>query len=569
METNVCAGPSEFTDSVHPLLAACAHNKEFGRLLKLPDEILLTILSFLLPDLRDIYSIRRVCRRLRSVTDDYSLAFQLFNGHNIDKGSHMLYHDRFISRENSRAPFRIVLPLQSEPEFQLTIMKDTLCKPCQAAHGGRMPPKGCVFIESSEKNIHCGGCHSHHNTNSFSHAQRQREARDRVCIGREGRLRLCEHVSIGWADIEDHLVASSRKADFFEAVSDFHIACEHPSHNFACKSTSRPAPSETSCNDHTRPCARLQIDRNSPDSSWAPISLVLCWKPYSSFMTLAAPENGQIEATKLRELFGVYGKDAARFIVPGPNQNTTPEMLCFDPDQCGHILYRNGERPQVTIYERLSTPHPSSEPEDPPEEATQEITEIPLDADHKDASRFKGLGQADHYVEFNEARGQSGIYVYECPEDHDGQDPSRCLMTSYRRAIHLGHLDRRRPGELNPSHQWFHAVDQDSYASIGAEVPSWAEPVALFLNPKSRPRCRDAACRNYFQSPGPWHEHDMHRPCRISLGVDGQPRFCWSALARLSRADCVRLYRESTHCLDALLRVTTFGIVCLFLMLGG
>ena len=34
---------------------------------------------------------------------------------------------------------------------------------------------------------------------------------------------------------------------------------------------------------------------------------MLCWKPYSSSKILTAPENGQIEATKLRELYSEYG----------------------------------------------------------------------------------------------------------------------------------------------------------------------------------------------------------------------------------------------------------------------
>lgn len=553
-EKNAPAGLGEFTDAMDPLLAAAAHNKEFSLLLKLPNEILLAILHFLQSDLRDIYYIRRVCRKLRFLTFDHTLEPELFRTYQALRGSHMLHRDKFLSRENNRMPFGI-LPWCSVPGFVATIRKQTLCQPCQTAHREEMPPNGCVFMETPDIYIHCAGCNSDHTRYSFSHTQRQKGSRHRLCVAREGRLRLCEHVSIGWADIEAHLAASSGKHDFFKAVSDFHIVCKHPSHNFACKSTSRLAPSEASCNDHTRPCARLQLHRD-PNlhyfSNWASISLVLCWKPYSSSKILTAPENGQIEATRLRELYGEFGKNAARFIVPGPSQNTTPEMLCFDTEKCGHILYRNGERPLATSYERLCTPHPSKKNRNSPVTAT----EIAFDEDHQDASRFQGLGWTDHYVEFNEARGQSGIYVYECDEKHNSQDSTRCLLTSYRRTILLGQIDDRYPRVLNPSHQWFHAIDQDSYPSIHAKGGILARVMAYFDRTKSRPRCRDTACRNYFQSPGPWHEHNMHRPCQISCD-----KFREVAAVVPSRAEFLGLCYKFTYFLGTLLLSLILGVI--------
>ncbi|KAI7776845.1 hypothetical protein LA080_004376 [Diaporthe eres] len=360
-EINTIAGLSEFTGSMDPLLAAAARNKEFSPLLKLPDEILLPILQFLQPDARDIYYIRRVCRRLRCLADDHTLEPRLFSTNTTSKGSHMLYRDRFLGRENNRMPF------------------------------GILPWSGKKGSEN-----------------------------DFVSAGKEG----------------------------YGYVS-------------------------------TYPDPTLHHNRGGRY-----LSLVLCWKPYSGSKILTAPENGQLEATRLRELYDEFGKNAARFIVPGPSQNTTPEMLCFNPDKCGHILYRNGERPQATTSERLCTPHLSRMNRNSP----VTTTEIPLDEDHQDPSRFMGLGWTDHYVEFNEARGQSGIYVYECDGKHNSQDSTRCLMTSYRRTIMLGHIDHRRPGALNPSHQWFHAVDQDSYPSIQAEGRIWAKLMTYFDTTMSRPR---------------------------------------------------------------------------------
>ena len=512
------AQAAESRGSVDPLLAACAHNKEFSLLLKLPDEILLAIIGLLLQsDNLAIYYLRRVCRKLRYLSEDKTLGSGYLcvpRKYMYNPSTHILHDDRFISRETTginahRLRWDVV------QKFETTIRKETLCKPCQIAHQEDTLPNECVFTETPTRYLYCAGCDTYHASNAFSHTQRRKGPAHRICVGREGRLRLCEHVSISWADIQAHLTASAGRHDFCKAVSDFHVVCKHPSHTFACKSASRIAPSEASCNDHTRPCARLQMNQHSTVLRWTPLSLVLCWKPYASSKILTAPENGQIEATKLRELYGEYGKNAARFIVPGPSQNPTPEMLCFDPDTCGHILYRNGKRPEATPYTRLRTAHPSSKNESLPG------TELCLDEDHQDPSRFTGLGWTAHYVEFNEARGQSGIYVHECEEKHDSQDTTQCIMTSYRRAISLADVDSRRPGALNPSHEWFHAVDQDSYPSIRAEGSLWPSLTAYFDNTKSRPRCRDAACRNYYQSPGPWHLNPMHvkAPLPTTRGV--------------------------------------------------
>lgn len=536
IQENPPAGLGESADSVDPLLAACAHNKEFSLLLKLPDEILLNILQFLLLDIREIYYIRRVCRKLRYMAYDDALEPRLFRTNQVLRGSHMLHQDRFISGEDNRMPFG-VLPWDAAPGFEAALRKQTLCKPCQAAHPERMPPGGCVFFETPTRFIYCAGCNTYHPRNAFSYSQRRRSQAGRICIGREGQLQLCEHVSITWADIEAHLAKSSKEHDFFKAVSDFHIVCQHPSHNFACKSTSRLAPSEASCNDHTRPCARLQVDTTLTTGHSTPIWLVLCWKPYSSSKIMTAPENGQIEATRLRELYQDYRKNAASFIVPGPVRTTTPEMLCFDPEKCGHILYRNGVRPQATPVERLCTAHPSSQngPVTP--------TEICLDEDHQDPSRFKGLGWTDHYVEFNESRGQSGIYVYECNEKHD-KGPARCLMTSYRRTISLNYIYHRNKGALNPSHQWFHAIDQGSYPCVERDGDLWSKVKAHFDRTTSRPRCRDTACRNYYQSPGPWHE------AIISSSVPWRCTYYWNG-----RCD------EITRLADAVLKAMTLGIM--------
>lgn len=67
-----------------------------------------------------------------------------------------------------------------------------------------------------------GGCGSEHRAHLFSAEQRQRPDDERICIGREGRIQLCEHVSFGWDDVRRR----SRKARGGPMVA----RCDHSSH---------------------------------------------------------------------------------------------------------------------------------------------------------------------------------------------------------------------------------------------------------------------------------------------------------------------------------------------------
>lgn len=75
----------------------------------------------------------------------------------------------------------------------------------------------CVDFEQSgrlnesiwrlETRIWCDACCEYHKRGFFSSSQRKPRLRSRKCIGWEGRLRLCSHVSLGW----DRILAEKRK----------------------------------------------------------------------------------------------------------------------------------------------------------------------------------------------------------------------------------------------------------------------------------------------------------------------------------------------------------------------
>ena len=84
-----------------------------------------------------------------------------------------------------------------------------------------------------------------------------------------------------------------------------------------------------------------------------------------------------------------------------------------------------------------------------------------------------------------------------------------CLVTTYRRAVVVCDKDSSqwtrwdRPGALlPPTHDWFHAMDPDTYN------PPRGVP----------PRCRDRACINYYKRPKTVEcdhsQANLHEACR-------------------------------------------------------
>lgn len=77
-----------------------------------------------------------------------------------------------------------------------------------------------------------GGCGSEHRAHLFSAEQRRHPDSERVCVGREGRVRLCSHVSFGWDEARRH----SRRARNGHTV----VGCAHASHRHATRGPDAP-----------------------------------------------------------------------------------------------------------------------------------------------------------------------------------------------------------------------------------------------------------------------------------------------------------------------------------------
>lgn len=105
----------------------------------------------------------------------------------------------------------------------------------------------------------------------------------RVCIAREGHLRLCSHQLITWSDVEQYLLALySRGGDKTETFEL--IGCRHPVHQ-GCPDENRSA--EASDAD-TYPSIELEFNPLLGEAS-----LRLIW---SAHATLPVNQDGRFES---------------------------------------------------------------------------------------------------------------------------------------------------------------------------------------------------------------------------------------------------------------------------------
>ncbi|KAK4205122.1 hypothetical protein QBC40DRAFT_249514 [Triangularia verruculosa] len=92
---------------------------------------------------------------------------------------------------------------------------------------------GCKFTSTKPTNrLYCSGCRHTHSSRAFSPSQKEADKTNRVCIGREGLLRLCDHRYVKWADIEAHFLRQHDPSSRGGLTStSCELICEHSSHH--------------------------------------------------------------------------------------------------------------------------------------------------------------------------------------------------------------------------------------------------------------------------------------------------------------------------------------------------
>lgn len=98
------------------------------------------------------------------------------------------------------------LPLARIPPYMsdrhnvaLMLSNEALCEPCLWTREYGFYADAVDFLKRS---LWCSKCSTLHRAAEFSVMEDIKPRDERQCIAFEGRLRLCEHVSVGWSDVE-------------------------------------------------------------------------------------------------------------------------------------------------------------------------------------------------------------------------------------------------------------------------------------------------------------------------------------------------------------------------------
>ncbi|KAB5559718.1 hypothetical protein GE09DRAFT_1220382 [Coniochaeta sp. 2T2.1] len=162
-------------------ITAFVRNLDESPIYQLPTEMILMIASHL-PD-ENKYVLQQVSRRFSGVYD----------GPGFSKMPYALSFP--TAADISHAATRV--------ELQKLIRQDMFCQGCLTSIDADEP--GTVYAAAKkrlEEPMYCAGCARDHPTMLFSISQRGKGSNERVCIGREGCLRICAHKVLYWSDVE-------------------------------------------------------------------------------------------------------------------------------------------------------------------------------------------------------------------------------------------------------------------------------------------------------------------------------------------------------------------------------
>lgn len=437
---------SELQRTMDPIVAARVYNERFCPLLsRLPNEILLCIFEFLRDDPVALY-----CLRIVSKT-----TFHLLNKHRRGIWGHR------YPRWNS-----VYLTVDEGVQFRQLIQRDGRCSSCRRWYDERTPliRDKCQFQPahkvvkgaSNQRMLYCYPCDNSHDISRFFSLDQQplQDQMNRSCLGQQGSVQLCQHVHITWARIkvlidiwrQQHQQQGGEE-EWRTCFDGFKIECHNPIHDTRCTASEAP----------TWPRARLCINTNDPSL----VILNLEWTPQRRIDSITLTTDGRMPTTELRAMFHkLRALGPADTLYPASCRNPLPEMAFFSPSSsfgpfvCYKIGENDGTGPPPVSSRRLPS-HPSLR-----------LTHYPL----------PGAGQMDlsitsHYI------GKASTYKLS----------SQCLVVSYKkdiivcktRAIANPHI------KIDPSHQWLHAMD----------IQTYPRPQASHV----RPECAEATCVNYCQ----------------------------------------------------------------------
>lgn len=447
-----------------PMVAAQLYNDKHTPLSRIPDEILLQIIGYCIDEdsVANLYCLRRVSKRLRRVLDEPTL----WEGIPAVRPTTCAFN----SERNLR------LSHDQRQKLRQRLQKDSMCNRCRAwsdlraedyprlfIHGDILQAHSywsrafpsCKFDSGNYPGIYCDGCGADHDAASFRPPS-MCSGPERVCLGRQGGVQLCEHIHVYWGDIESHITSWRKRGDwdFWKAcLDDFRVECRDPSHDMRCRAEDAP----------TWPRARLRAHE------WNDALAVLTieWKPHSGLDAFTLTPCGRLPAPELRALFRRYREGAAKVLLPPrPSSHYLPEMECFAAAKSSCVAYKGSNALGNTM---------------------------PL--------QNSGHRCDDDCWTSSKPHGHNALFY---GKEHTSVDVSKhrrvgdsiCLTTTYRFEVKVF---RKTDDKINPSHDWFHAMDPCS--TYRAPCPDYQLPL-----------CDDGSCMNYYRRRRAYHCPVSHSP---------------------------------------------------------
>lgn len=219
-------------------------------------------------------------------------------------------------------------------ELLAFLAKDSYCSDCLAARGASDWQTRVTL--TTERYLHCSACDLDHPACLFTPEQRINFQHSRVCIGHEGHIRLCEHKTVPWRQIQ--LLAQDMQEQGKRPDWELVTQCEDESHLQFCewgalKGQSGTLPNRNWKANTTRHPALFAGYGDKNDG----FRLLLSW---SAHLSLRKASGAPLTPESLTDGLARLRRKATGFICPELERGQVVESWLFDPNGCGCLDYK-------------------------------------------------------------------------------------------------------------------------------------------------------------------------------------------------------------------------------------
>lgn len=308
------------------------HRTTRSPLVRLPDDILINIMGH-----ADDVSLLCLRRARHTILQMFSTGIQFPR-----------FHDQRVSLNFPRL-FDFTRSLEKIPEtakpgLQAPLRKDMHRELCRSIemHAKRKKLK--------QELLYYSRCKTKHSVGLFSYDQRRGASNTgRICIGREGHVRMCAHMTLSWVDVEQFLYSSSQTARF---------SCLYASHQSIF--------GQGSCRDHDH-ILSVKLNRSpisvphphccENQASTGGVRPWLCVK-WSTHITF--PDLGTSLALDYDEVLNKIERArnvAGSHIFQYPRRKFLVELQFFDPNSCRCIRLPDLTETLFAVVDKFYVPY--------------------------------------------------------------------------------------------------------------------------------------------------------------------------------------------------------------------